>query len=58
MLSLLAVLDAAALYLVLVLSRSPSAARHCLRTGFLGLRALVGVYRVELPTTSNDPVEV
>ena len=26
--------------------------RHCLRTGFLGLRALAGVYRVELP---DDP---
>ncbi len=37
--SLLAVLDAAALYLALVPSRAPSAARHCLRTGFLGLRA-------------------
>jgi hypothetical protein len=47
--SLLAVLDAAALYLALVPSRAPSAARHCLRTGFLGLRALAGVYRVELP---------
>jgi len=50
--SLLAVLDAAALYLALVPSRAPSAARHCLRTGFLGLRALAGVYRVELP---DDP---
>jgi hypothetical protein len=50
--SLLAVLDAAALYLALVPSRAPSAARHCLRTGFLGLRALAGVYRVELP---SDP---
>jgi hypothetical protein len=48
--SLLAVLDAAALHLALVPSRAPSAARHCLRTGFLGLRALAGVYRVELPT--------
>jgi hypothetical protein len=48
--SLLAVLDAAALYLALVPSRAPSAARHCLRTGFLGLRALAGIYRVELPT--------
>jgi hypothetical protein len=47
--SLLAVLDAAALYLALVPSRAPSAARHCLRTGFLGFRALAGVYRVELP---------
>jgi len=47
--SLLAVLDAAALYLALVPSRAPSAARHCLRTGFLGLRALAGVYRIELP---------
>jgi hypothetical protein len=47
--SLLAVLDAAALYLALVPSRAPSAARHCLRTGFLGLRALTGVYKVELP---------
>jgi hypothetical protein len=51
--SLLAVLDAAALYLALVPSRAPSAARHCLRTGFLGLRALAGVYRVELP---DDPL--
>jgi hypothetical protein len=41
---------AAALYLALVPSRAPSAARHCLRTGFLGLRALAGVYRVEVPT--------
>jgi hypothetical protein len=49
--SLLAVLDAAALYLALVPSRAPSAA-HRLRTGFLGLRALAGVYRVEL---SADP---
>jgi hypothetical protein len=49
---MLAVLDAAALYLALVPSRAPSAARHCLRTGFLGLRALAGVYRVELP---DDP---
>jgi hypothetical protein len=48
----LAVLDAAALYLALVPSQAPSAARHCLRTGFLGLRALAGVYRVELP---DDP---
>ena len=48
----LAVLDAAALYLALVPDRAPSAARHCLRTGFLGLRALAGVYRVELP---DDP---
>jgi hypothetical protein len=48
--SLLAVLDAAALHLALVPSRAPSAARHCLRTGFLGLRVLAGVYRVELPT--------
>jgi hypothetical protein len=47
--SLLAVLDAAALYLALVPSRAPSAARHCLRTGFLGLRALAGVYRIEMP---------
>jgi hypothetical protein len=47
--SLLAVLDAAALHLALVPSRAPSAARHCLRTGFLGLRALAGVYRIELP---------
>jgi hypothetical protein len=47
--SLLAVLDAAALHLALVPSRAPSPARHCLRTGFLGLRALAGVYRVELP---------
>jgi hypothetical protein len=45
----LAVLDAAALYLALVPSQAPPAARHCLRTGFLGLRALAGVYRVELP---------
>jgi hypothetical protein len=49
---MLAVLDAAALYLALVPSRAPSAARHCLRTGFLGLRALAGVFRVELP---DDP---
>jgi hypothetical protein len=48
--SLLAVLDAAALYHALVPSRAPSAARHCLRTGFIGLRALAGVYRAELPT--------
>jgi hypothetical protein len=47
--SLLAVLDAAALYLALVPSQAPSAARHCLRTGFLGLRALAGLYRVDLP---------
>src|SRR6266542_1373896 len=47
--SLLAVLDAAALYLALVPSRAPSAARHCLRTGFLGLWALAGVYRIEMP---------
>lgn len=47
--SLLAVLDAAALYLALAPSQAPSAARHCLRTGFLGLRALAGVYRVQLP---------
>jgi hypothetical protein len=46
--SLLAVLDAAALYLALVPDRAPSPARHCLRTGFLGLRALAGVFRVEL----------
>ncbi len=49
--SLLAVLDAAALYLALVPGRAPSvssAARHCLRTGFLGFRALAGVYRVEV----------
>jgi len=49
--SLLAVLDAAALYLALVPGRAPSvssAARHCLRTGFLGFRALAGVYRVEM----------
>jgi hypothetical protein len=50
--SLLAVLDAAALYLALVPSRAPAAARHCLRTGFLSLRALASVYRVELP---SDP---
>jgi hypothetical protein len=48
--SLLAVLDAAALYLALVPDRAPSAARHCLRTGFLGLRALAGVLRIELDT--------
>jgi hypothetical protein len=57
-LSLLAVLDAAALYVALVPSRAPSAARHCLRTGFLGLRALAGVYRVELPDDPrpDDPI--
>jgi hypothetical protein len=50
--SLLAVLDAAALYLAVVPDRAPSAARHCLRTGFLGLRALARLFRVELP---DDP---
>jgi len=42
--SLLAVMDAAALQLALAPSTAPSAARHCLRTGFLGLRALAGVF--------------
>jgi hypothetical protein len=41
--SLVAVMDAAALYLALAPSRAPSAARHCLRTSFLGLRALARV---------------
>jgi hypothetical protein len=51
--SLLAVMDAAALQLALAPSTAPSAARHCLRTGFLGLRALVGVFKVGLP---DDPL--
>jgi hypothetical protein len=56
--SLVAVLDAAALYLALVPSRAPSSARHCLRTGFLGLRALVGVHQVDIPTDPrpDDPI--
>ena len=48
-LSLLAVLDAAALYLALLSGRVPSAASQRLRIGFLGLWELAGGYRVELP---------
>jgi hypothetical protein len=56
--SFLAVLDAAALYLALVPSQAPAAARHCLRTGFLGLRALATVYRAKLPSDPkpDDPI--
>jgi len=50
--SLLAVMDAAALQLALAPSTAPSAARHCLRTGFLGLRALAGVFGFRV---SSDP---
>jgi hypothetical protein len=55
---LLAVMDAAALYLALGPSRAPSDARHCLRTGFLGLQALAGVYRAGLPADPrpDDPI--
>jgi len=38
--SLLAVLDSAALYLALAPARAPAEARQCLRGGFMGLRAL------------------
>src|SRR6266540_3267131 len=48
--SLLAVMDAAALQLALAPSTAPSAARHCLRTSFLGLRALAGVFGFRAPT--------
>jgi len=51
-LSLLAVLDAAALYLALLSGRVPSAASQRLGIGFLGLWALAGGYGVELP---SDP---
>jgi len=50
--SLLAVMDAAALQLALAPSTAPSSARHCLRTGFLGLRALAGVFGFRV---SSDP---
>ncbi|HEY2960316.1 MAG TPA: hypothetical protein VGM21_19240 [Actinomycetota bacterium] len=58
--SMLAVLDAAALYHALCPSRAPSAARHCLRTGFTGLRALAGVYRAQVPADPrpDDPIRL
>jgi hypothetical protein len=47
--AMLAVMDAAALQLALAPSTAPSAARHCLRTSFLGLRALAGVFGFRAP---------
>jgi hypothetical protein len=47
----LAVLDAAALYLALVPSQAPPAARHCLRTGFLGCGRWPACTGSSCPTT-------
>ena len=57
---LLAVMDAAALFLALAPSRAPSSARHCLRTGFLGLRALAGVlhYQANQDPRPDDPIDL
>lgn len=50
--SLLAILDSAALYLALSPSSAPPEARQCLRTGFLAMRALAGVTRARV---DEDP---
>ncbi|HKE98620.1 MAG TPA: hypothetical protein VKG45_06800 [Actinomycetes bacterium] len=50
--SLLAMLDAAALYLALAPGRAPPEARHMLRTGFTGLRAIAHAARVPV---NKDP---
>ncbi len=58
--SLLAVMDAGAMFLALAPSRAPAAARHCLRTGFLGLRALAGVFHIPVVDDPHpdDPIQL
>jgi hypothetical protein len=50
--SLLAVLDSAALYITLCPTRVPAEARQCLRMGFLALRATAGAVRIPV---DDDP---
>lgn len=50
--SLLAVLDSAALYITLCPTRAPAEARQCLRMGFLALRAIARVFRIPV---NDDP---
>ncbi len=50
--SLLAVLDSAALYITLCPARAPAEARQCLRMGFLALRAIARVFSIPV---NDDP---
>jgi hypothetical protein len=60
LIGLLALLDAAALYLALAPSRAPAEARHMLRTGFIGLRTLAatGGHDVDNDPMPDDPIEL
>jgi hypothetical protein len=58
--SLQAVLDAAALYLAVAPSQAPPEARQCLRSGYVALRLLVKVtgYRVNEDPLPSDPIDL
>jgi hypothetical protein len=53
--SLLAILDSANLYITLAPSKVPAEARQCLRMGFVGLRTLA---RVNGTPVNNDPLPI
>jgi hypothetical protein len=58
--SMLAVLDSAALYITLCPTRAPAEARQCLRMGFLALRAVAQVYFIPVndDPRPDDPIEL
>src|SRR5581483_7010466 len=50
--SLLAILDSAAMYLAVAPTQAPAEARECMRIGFLGFRALARVAEIAV---DDDP---
>jgi hypothetical protein len=58
--SLLAVLDSAALYITLCPSKAPVEARQCLRMGFIAMRALAHVQQIPVDDDPrpDDPIQL